>query len=155
LAIFIDTGVFYALYDTRDANHDSAVALLAHALAGKWGRAFLSNYVTLETTLLLQSKMGPRLSREFIKFLRESGIAELVVDEGTHERAKELFGNELALSLADSTTVGLLEALKIERLGTFDQRSFRKYSEKVLGPAYWDTIDVQERKKLKSRVSLA
>jgi uncharacterized protein with PIN domain len=48
---------------------------------GNWGRVFVSNFVVFETTLLLQSKLGPGMAREFVRFVGASGISELVVDE--------------------------------------------------------------------------
>ncbi len=148
MAILLDTGVFYGLYDRKDANHDNSVALVAHALAGRWGRVFLSNYVTLETTLLLRSKMGPALPRTFLEFVEESGIVEALVDEETNRQAKEIFNADAALSLTDSASVAFLRSLRIRWLGTYDERSFRRYSRDIVGPSYWETLGEEERERL-------
>ena len=58
MAILIDTGVFYALLDKGDANHLDAVAVVAHTLEGEFGKAYTTDYVVLETTLLLKSRLG-------------------------------------------------------------------------------------------------
>jgi len=55
MSILIDTGVFYALLDRGDTNHLDAVAVMAHTLEGKFGKAYTTDYVVLETTLLLKS----------------------------------------------------------------------------------------------------
>jgi predicted nucleic acid-binding protein len=153
LAILLDTGIFYALYDTRDSNHDSGFGIVGHALIGRWGRAFLSNYIALETTLLLNSKMGAGLSRAFLEFVDESGITELVVDDSLHRQARALFRDDNKLSLTDSASVALMRSLGIEWLATFDERSFRKYSKSIVGPAYWESLDEEERKKLQKTKS--
>ena len=149
MAILVDTGVFYGLYDKKDSNHESSVALVAHALAGRWGRVFLSSYVVLETTLLLRSKMCTALPRTFLGFVEESGMAEVFVDEETNRQAKEIFRADPALSLTDSASVVFLRSLQIRWLGTFDERRFRRYSRDIVGPSYWETLGDEERARLK------
>ncbi len=153
MAVLLDTSVLYALYDTKDSNHDNSVGLIAHALMGKWGRVFISNYVSLETTLLLGSKLGATLSRVFLDFVEKSGITEIFVDDEVNRQAKKIFRADAALSLTDSVSLVLAGALGIRYLGTFDQRSFRKYTNDIIGPSYWDALDGIERKRLKAIAS--
>ena len=153
MAVLLDTGVFFALYDTKDSNHDNSVGLVGHALMGRWGGVFVSNYVSLETTLLLGSKMGPALARVFLHFVEKSGMTEILVDDEIIGQAKEVFRADAALSLTDSVSVVLARTLGIRYIGTYDQRSFRSYSDDIIGPSYWDSLDGDERKRLKAIVS--
>jgi predicted nucleic acid-binding protein len=148
LGILLDTGVLYAIYDRKDVNHLNSVGVVADCLKGKWGRAFLSSYVVLETTLLLQSKLGPGIAREFVRFVGASGVSELVVDEDTHAQSKRLFLDDKGLSLTDASTMVLMKAVDARNVATFDVRSFSKYRESVVGPGYWESLGQKEREAL-------
>jgi len=87
MAILIDTGVFYALLDKGDVNHLDAVAVMAHTLEGEFGKAYTTDYVVLETTLLLKSRLGAEAVKAMIDFLNRSGISILVVDEPVFRKA--------------------------------------------------------------------
>lgn len=152
MAIMLDTGVFYALYDTKDSNHYNSVGLVAHALMGKWGAVFLSNYISLESTLLLGSKMGRELPRAFLTFVEESGMTELLVDAEVDLQARELFRADQALSLTDSASLAIMRSFGIRWLGTYDERSFKRYSNNLVGRSYWDSLDEAERKRLTERL---
>jgi predicted nucleic acid-binding protein len=120
---------------------------------GKWGRVFVSNYVTLETTLLLSSKMGPMLPRVFLDFVEKSGITELLVDDEAQQQAKKIFRGDRFLSLTDAASLVLADTLRIRWLGTFDERSFRNRGKDIVGPGYWETLDDKEKRRLKSAIS--
>ena len=81
MSIFIDTCISYALLDRGDVNHLDSIAIMIHILKGKFGRAYTSDYVVLETTLLLRSKLGVEAAKAMMNFLNKSGIAVLIVDE--------------------------------------------------------------------------
>jgi len=70
MAILIDTGVFYALLDRGDMDHLDAVAVMAHTLEGKFGKAYTTDYVVLETTLLLKSRLGAEAVKAMIDWER-------------------------------------------------------------------------------------
>lgn len=148
MAIFLDTGVLYALYDKKDSNHMNSVGVLSHALAGRWGRPFLSNYIVLESTLLLRSKLGSSVAREFLRFAGASGITELIVDQGVNDEAKRLFSEDEALSLTDAATIALMRTIDAGNIGTYDKRSFSGYFESIVGPGYWESLETEERKRL-------
>jgi predicted nucleic acid-binding protein len=99
----------------------------------KCGRVFISNYVSLETTLLLCSKLGPGLSRVYLNFVEKSGVSEIFVDDEVSREAKKPFHADAGLSLTDSVSIVLARAFGIKYLGMFDQRSFRKYATDVMG----------------------
>jgi predicted nucleic acid-binding protein len=148
LAVLLDTGVAYALYDKKDLNHLNSVGVVAHCMMGKWGRAFLSNYVVLETILLLQSKLGPGIAREFVRFIGASGISELVVDKDTNAQSEKLFLEDKALSPTDASTMVLMGIVNARSVAAYDVRSFGKYHESIVGPGYWESLGQKERQAL-------
>ena len=149
MAVFFDTGVLYALHDRADSRHLDAAAISFHALTGKWGSPYTSNYVTIETTLLLKSRLGWGSARRFPASARRMGLKELVVDEESHAKALEMFeGGKRDLSLTDAVTLLLVNSLVIGTLATFDRRSFARIKETVVGAGYATSLTDKERNRV-------
>ncbi len=58
MIVFVDTSAFYAGLDQDDINHKRAKNAWTDLLAGD-ARLLTSNYVLLETSALLQKRLGP------------------------------------------------------------------------------------------------
>jgi len=155
MAILIDTGVFYALLDKGDVNHLDAVAVMAHTLEGKFGKAYTTDYVILETTLLLKSRLGAEAVKAMIDFLNRSGISILVIDESIFRKALELLIEmPERLSLCDAASVVLIKELNIRTLASFDLRSFSGLVANIIGKGYYASLSDEEKKRIK-QLSLA
>ena len=149
MAILIDTGVFYALLDKGDVNHLDAVAVMAHTLEGKFGKAYTTDYVVLETTLLLKSRLGAEAVKAMIDFLNRSGISILVVDEPIFRKALELLIEmPERLSLCDAASVVLIKELNIRTLASFDLRSFSGLVANIIGKGYYASLSDEEKKRV-------
>ena len=154
MAILIDTGVFYALLDKGDVNHLDAVAVMAHTLEGKFGKAYTTDYVILETTLLLKSRLGAEVVKAMIDFLNKSGISILIVDEPIFRKALELLIEmPERLSLCDAASVVLIRELNIGVLASFDLRSFSGLVANIIGKGYYYTSLSDEEKKRVEQLS--
>ena len=150
MAILIDTGVFYALLDKGDVNHLDAVAVMAHTLEGKFGKAYTTDYVVLETTLLLKSRLGAEAVKAMIDFLNRSGISILVVDEPISRKALELLIEmPERLSLCDAASIVFIEELNIRTLASFDLRSFSGLVANIIGKGYYASLSDEEKKRIK------
>jgi len=149
MAILIDTGVFYALLDKGDVNHLDAVAVMAHTLEGKFGKAYTNDYVILETTLLLRSRLGAEAVKAMIDFLNKSGISILVVDEPIFRKALELLIEmPERLSLCDAASVVLIREFNIGVLASFDLRSFSGLVANIIGKGYYASLSDEEKKRV-------
>jgi len=149
LAVFFDTGVLYSLHDKADSRHLDAAAISFHALTGKWGSPYTSNYVTVETTLLLKSRLGPGPARLFPGHARRMGLKELVVDEESHRKALEIFEKgSRDLSLTDAATHILVDSLEIGTLASFDRRSFGPIKGTIVGAGYASSLTDAESDRL-------
>ncbi len=150
MTVFVDTGVFYALLDKGDTNHLDAVSVMAHALEGKFGRVYTSDYVVLETTLLLRARLGSDSVKAFTRFLKKSGITTIVMDEPTYRKALGLLVRMPGrLSLCDATTVVLMEDLGIGALASFDLKSFSGLVPNIVGKGYFASLSEGERKRIR------
>lgn len=147
----MDTGVFYALYDAKDVNHLDSLAIVFRALRGHWGRVFLTNYIVLETTLLLASRISANLARKFVDFVAKSGIVEIVVDEPLYLKALERFRRDVRLSLTDAVTLEALGSLEIRWLATFDTKSFSSVKN-VVGKGSWVALSDREKREARALI---
>jgi len=150
MAILIDTGVFYALLDKGDVNYLDAVAVMTHTLEGKFGRAYTTDYVILETTLLLKSRLGVEAVEAMIDFLNRSGILILVVDEPIFRKAlKLLIEMPKRLSLCDAAIIVIIEELDIRTLASFNLRSFSGLVANIIGKGYYASLSDKEKERIK------
>jgi|GEM_PF-199550 len=155
MAILIDTGVFYALFDKGDAHHVDAVAIMAHILEGRFGRAYTTDYVVLETTLLLRARLGAETVKALVGFLNKSGIAVLVVDEPIFERAVKLLTKmPERLSLCDAASLVLIDELGIETLASFNLRSFADLVANIVGREYYASLGSEEKRRIQQQYLL-
>jgi len=150
MAILIDTGVFYALLDKGDVNYLDAVAVMTHTLEGKFGRAYTIDYVILETTLLLKSRLGVEAVEAMIDFLNRSGILILIVDEPIFRKAlKLLIEMPKRLSLCDAAIIVIIEELDIRTLASFNLRSFSGLVANIIGKGYYASLSDKEKERIK------
>ena len=124
MAVFIDTGLFLALYDIDDAFHKRSKELFKNALTGKLGRLYTSDYIIDETltTVLVRTKQH-NIAVELGKYLMESPrITKLTVDNDAFLDAWAKFQTlkDKNLSFTDCTTLALTEKYRIKQLMSFD-----------------------------------
>ena len=56
--IFIDSGFLYSYMNEKDNKHKSTLPIMKLALAGKYGKIVISNYITDETLTLARVRTG-------------------------------------------------------------------------------------------------
>ena len=150
MTAFLDTGVLYGALDMSDERHMDAVSLVYHALKGRWGAVYTSNYVVVEATLLLASRVGRPAARAVPRFLGRSGFRELLVDKETHARAVELFTKDDRLSLTDASSVLLMKMVGAKAAMSFDERSLGGRDFDVVGAGHWDAMTDEEKEDVMS-----
>jgi predicted nucleic acid-binding protein len=121
MTVFIDTSAFYALLDADDRQHQAAkqawVTLLNEA-----ADLTCSNYVIIETTALVQNRLGMEAVRAF-----QEDILPVVrvkwVDDMTHQAdvTALLTAGRRQLSLVDCVSFDLMRQLGIRRAFAFDE----------------------------------
>lgn len=85
MTCFVDTSVFYGALDTGDAHHDQARAVLAPVLEQR-EEVLTHSYVVVETTALLQRRIGLEAVRRFHQELLPA-CSVVFVDEAVHRAA--------------------------------------------------------------------
>lgn len=118
--LFVDTSAFYSLLDADDGNHPAAAAAWEAILAGR-DTIRTSNYVLVETTALLQNRIGMEGLREFAADILP--VVDIVwIDEGMHRSALHalLVSARRRLSLVDCTSFEAMRSAGITTAFCFD-----------------------------------
>ena len=146
----MDTGVFYALFDTSDLHHLDSVELLTHALEGKFGRPYGTDYAVLETTMLLKVRTGGKATLSLLTLLERGSISIIVVGEESYKRARSLFKEKIPrLSLCDAATLVVMEELGINQLASYDERSFSGLAKSIVGRGYFESLPENEKRQIR------
>ncbi len=122
---FVDTSAFYALMDASDQDHTEGRGQWQH-LVDEDAVLVTTNYVLLEISALLQSRLGLEALRVF-----HGDVAPLCsvrwVDEPTHQSALSalLISGSRKISLVDASSFHVMRNEGIENVFCFDQH-FRK-----------------------------
>lgn len=124
MPLLVDTGILYALADRSDAWHATCVAFLAEERE----RLLVPVTVLPEVTYLLQSRLGGRAERAFVRSVvaRELDIEPL--KDRDVSRAVEILERYPAIGFVDATLVAIAERLKLTRIATTDRRHFARVS---------------------------
>ncbi len=117
--IFLDTSAIYALADRADPNHKAAYHVLEDIL--KSGEILLlHNYILLESTALIQARLGLHSA---ILFLKDAKSFEVEwVDLNLHEEAERELKKigKRGISLVDCTSFIVMRRRRVERAFAFD-----------------------------------
>ena len=124
MAIFIDTGIFVALHNADDQNHERSRELVKKALKGNFGGIYTSDYVIDEavTAALVRTKRHD-LAVDLGTFIIESPrITKLVVDQDAFVTtwAKFKTFDDKTLSFTDCTSFAIMEKRGIKQIMSFD-----------------------------------
>jgi uncharacterized protein len=125
VAVFVDTGAFYALADRNDPGHQAALDQVGRVAP----RGLVTtDYVFVEASSLIESRLGPDAARRYWAGMR-GGAAALLGVLGVdlarawaivHAWPSESFG------LVDATSFAAMERLGLRDVLSFD-RHFRIY----------------------------
>lgn len=124
MAVFIDTGVFVALRNADDENHERSKELMRRALKAEFGRIYTSDYVIDEalTTALVRTRRLD-LAVDIGRYIMESPrITKLWTTKEVFEIAWQKFMvlKDKTLSFTDCTTLAHMEKNGINQVLSFD-----------------------------------
>jgi len=129
--VFVDTSAFYAVVDRDDENHPRALCAWVDLLNGDT-RLLTSNYVLLETSALLQHRIGAAALRAFHQDVRPLLDVEWITNE-RHQAAVEatLTAGRRKLSIVDSISFQTMMERGVRTAFCFD-RHFREQGFEVI-----------------------
>ncbi len=126
--IFVDTGAWYALVDSDDADHKAAAAFLASNTMPLMN----TNFIFSETVTLIRYRIGHEAARSFGQKLMESSFVRVIAVTPTdEERAWDIFNKyrDQDFSFVDCTSFAVMERMKLSKAFGFDRHfSVMKYA---------------------------
>lgn len=132
----LDTGFLYASVDKGDAN----ALRVKRVLADLTGDILLPVTILVETSYLIQARVGHAAMRLFVRQLQGSSLQLVSLTAADFARIDELLTQyaDLELDFVDASVVTIAERLRIQRILTVDQRDFRAIRPKHC--AYFDIL---------------
>ncbi|NLT21935.1 MAG: PIN domain-containing protein [Syntrophorhabdus sp.] len=126
MSVFVDTSALFAIMDADDNNHARAAGVWRE-LIGSGQALVTTSYVLVESSALIQSRLGLEAARGFCDDLVPVLSVEFVTSDihrlGT---AALLAASKRGLSLVDCVSFETMRELGIRSAFTFD-RHFREY----------------------------
>lgn len=124
MTAFIDTGIFIALRNADDENHQKSKELMKRALKAEYGRICTSDYIIDEavTTALVRTRRHD-LAMDIGKYILESPrITKLWTTKEIFELAWQKFKilKDKPLSFTDCTTLAHTQKNQIRQILSFD-----------------------------------
>jgi len=121
--MLFDTGVFVALLDKSERNHERCIAFLKEFK----GKLFTTEPVLTETLYLL----GPSIKAQMscLDFLLKGGATLIPQSMASLSRASVLMEKykDIPMDFADATLVSLAEEIDVVEIFTLDRRGFGAY----------------------------
>ncbi len=119
--IFVDTSALYAVLDRDDANHSAAKELWT-ALLRETAGMFTTNYVLVETTALLQHRIGMAAVRAFHEDIVPLLQVDWIAEEG-HRAGVEavLAAGRKTLSLVDCVSFQSMRQTGLHQAFCYDR----------------------------------
>ena len=120
--IFLDSSFLFAFYSAKDERHERAKMLMQDIVNGKYGSAYVSDYVFDELVTVVFARLrGIKEAARVGKSLFET-VDFLYVNEEGFDTAWKIFSNQKtsSLSFTDCTSVAAMKGNGIENIATFD-----------------------------------
>lgn len=120
--IVVDTGVLFAIADQSDADHNASDDLLA----AHPGDLAVPTPVIVETSWLIESRLGPAAEASFLHSVTSGELVRVDLDDSDWERAVELVETyaDLGLGLVDASVITVAERLRVTTIATLNHRDF-------------------------------
>jgi predicted nucleic acid-binding protein len=119
VSVFVDTSALYAVLDRDDVNHQAAATAYAALLDSD--TLLTHSYVVLETTALVQRRLGVEAVRALVDDVLPA-FDLVFVDEALHRAAEAslLAAGRREVSLVDWTSFELMRRLSVAAAFAFD-----------------------------------
>lgn len=122
--IVVDSSLFVAYFNRRDAHHEAASAVVRDIAGGVYGRALLPEYVFLEVVTVLMARLDQTRAAEVGRALLQSREVDLVPCSDLFLETFETFADRGSdgLSFADAAIVTIARRNDPPYVATFDRR---------------------------------
>ena len=119
--IFVDTSALYAVLDRDDQNHSAATATWRELLEAE-DNLLVTNYIVVETTALVQHRLGMEAVRVFCaEIVPVPDVHWIAEADHLHAQNALLATDRGKLSLADCSSFHVMRTRMLRAAFAFDQ----------------------------------
>lgn len=131
--VFVDTSVYFALTNERDASHTLATSI-ANRLTRDHQQFFTTNFVIAETHALVLRKLGRDTAFRVLAEIDRSNTTIVRVSAVDERNAREVIAryHDKSFSLTDATSFAIMSRLRIGLAFTLDDH-FAQYGFHIVG----------------------
>jgi hypothetical protein len=122
MALVVDTGALYALYDRRDKHHRG----VRDAVSSEHGPLLIPVAILAEITYLLEDRLGPDAELRFLEGIIRGSftLCPFTVEDAAFCADLLAKYSDLNLGFADASVIAAAERLGVNRILTLDRRDF-------------------------------
>ena len=121
MSSLIDSGVWIAAFNKKDAHHVQGKAIISAITEGKLADVLISDYIFNEVVTYTRRKLGSDVSLKIANALVDSShIKIIMIGESDFIASLHIFQKYDALSFTDANIVVIMKNLKIKHLISFD-----------------------------------
>ncbi|NOZ88574.1 MAG: type II toxin-antitoxin system VapC family toxin [Crenarchaeota archaeon] len=123
MAVLVDTGVLLAALIPRERRHRWARRLLAGILEGRYGPAYVTDYIVDEALSYAASRLGRDAAEKLLSLLVRRRLLHIIpVTIDVFSEAVEVYEAHLPrLSFTDATTLVVARSYRIDLIATLDR----------------------------------
>lgn len=117
----VDSGVWIAAFNKKDAHHQRGREIVAAISAGGTSQAIITDHIFNEVVTYTRKKLGSDASVKIASALLDSNHVKLiVVDEAIFTASYHMFEKYDTFSFTDASIVVVMKQLKLRWLYSFD-----------------------------------
>jgi predicted nucleic acid-binding protein len=117
----IDSGVWIAAFNKKDAHHVQGKTIISALTDGKLANVLITDYIFNEVVTYTRKKLGSEVSLKIATALLDSSHLKIImVEESVFMSSFHIFQKYDLLSFTDANIVVVMKNLKIKHLFSFD-----------------------------------
>lgn len=134
--LVVDTGVIFAVADSRDDDHEACDELLTSRPANE---LLVPTPVIVESSWLIEDRLGPSAEAVFLRSINDGELTRVDLEDSDWGRAVQLVETyaDLGLGVVDASVVAIAERLHVATLATLNHRDFQ-----VVRPSHIDAFEL-------------
>ena len=127
MGIFLDSGVIIAYVHKADVHHARASTIIGDVTSGKYGTAWINDYIFNECISVIQKKCEFGQAVRVGTFLLNSELSLLRVNETNLSSAWKIYcAAKGKMSFTDSLTVSMVNTFNLAYIASFDRDLIRR-----------------------------
>ena len=121
MVVLIDASIFCAFANTDDIFHQKAKTILERLFADRDQRLVTTDYIFDESVSVVMRKAGKELAKELGRFILQSEIILMNIDDSLFPQAWELFQKTEGFSFTDCSSLAFMTLVGVPKIATFDK----------------------------------